>query len=199
MYGQPNVRYPTPEERSGKPTLPATGISGTPVAIKGIPDGIQGTEAIVKEMGRLAKLAYSDERVNRLARMITASCPSHDHVCEVVNVFGWFQQTFRYTRLPWHPDGLQRLQTPSETLFDAPLRNGECASLSAALAAVLMSLGFEVKYRTAGTRAADPTFFEHIYVVAVVPGVGEVALDPSYSEPLGWEHPQAVVKRDWPI
>lgn len=179
--------------------LPAGGGREPPVTIQGIPDGYDGTSAVIAEMRRLALGAYRDERINRLARAVTIGCQRRDYLCEAARALAWMQETFRYTRLPWNPAGLQRLQTPSETLFDAPVRTGECASLSTALAAILMSLGHEVAFRTAGTDPAQPKFFEHVWVVVDIPGRGRVSADPSYEGELGWEHPAGVVREDWPI
>ena len=150
-------------------------------------------------MRKLVLAAYKDERINRLAREITIQLPRRDYEGEAATVLRWFQDSFRYTRLPWHPDGLQRLQTPSETLFDAPVRTGECASLSTAMAAVLMSLGAEIAFRTAGTDAAHPDQFEHVYLVINIPGKGWLSADPSYEEGLGWEHRSVATRQDWPI
>jgi transglutaminase-like putative cysteine protease len=194
-YGSPTTSYPTPEERN-----PRRGAArDAAVSIRRIPDGYDGTAAIVAEMRRLALGAFRDERINRLARAITGSVAARDFLGEVDALLEWMQETFRYTRLPWHPSGLQRLQTPGETLFEAPSRTGECASLATALAALLMSLGFEVMFRTAGTDALDPRFFEHVYVMVNVPGHGWLAADASYPHPLGWEHEAIVTTEDWTL
>ena len=191
-YAKP-PSYPTPEQRSVR------GL-GSPLAqIKAIPDGYDGTAAVVAAMQALALASYADERVNRLAREITEALPRRDYMAEAAAVLRYFQTQFRYTRLPWNPQGLQRLQTPSETLFDAPVRSGECASLSTAMAAVLMSLGFEVMFRTAGVDKSNPKFFEHVYCEIAVPDVGWLAADPSYERELGWEHPAGVVQQDWSL
>jgi len=194
-YERLDASYPTPDERNGgriPPRAPAVEISP-------IPDGYDGTTAIVAEMRRLAVDAHGDERINRLARAITADLADRDFEGELEAILWWMQAVFRYTRLPWHPSGLQRLQTPSETLLDAPQRSGECASLSTAMAALLMSLGFEVMFRTAGTDPLDPRFFEHVYLLVNVPGSGWVAVDPSYPHGPGWEHEAAVTTQDWPL
>jgi len=194
-YERLDASYPTPEERNGEPVRPTV----PEVTVRSIPNGYAGTAAIVAEMRRLARSAYRDERVNRLARAITEEIEDRDFAGELEAVLWWMQAVFRYTRLPWHPAGLQRLQTPSETLLDAPVRTGECASLATALAALLMSLGFEVMFRTAGTDALDPRFFEHVYVLVNVPGDGWVAADPSYLHPPGWEHEAVITIQDWPL
>jgi len=194
-YESPGISYPTPEERNGR-AVPSV---APPLAVRRIPDGYAGTAAIISEMRRLALDAFRAERVNRLARAITARIEDRDHLGELEALLSWMQVTFRYTRLPWHPAGLQRLQTPAETLFDAPVRTGECASLSTALAALLLSLGFEVMFRTAGTDPLDPRYFEHVYLLVNVPGEGWIAADPSYPHPLRWEHESVVTTEDWPL
>jgi len=170
-----------------------------PVVIREVPDGFPGTQVIVGDMVAKVLSAYQDERVNILAREVTMGCPRHDYRCEAETILRWFQERFRYTRLPWHPKGFQRVQTASYTLFDSPVKTGECASLSVAMAAMLMSMGFEVQFETAGQDPADPLDFEHVYLSVNVPEVGWLAADPSYEGPLGWKHPNARVTMLWPI
>jgi len=169
------------------------------VRLSGIPDGYAGTKAILDDMRRLAVEALSDERVHQLARQITFPCPARDFRCEAATLLRWLHRTFRYTRLPWHPSGLQRVQAPAYTLFEAPTRTGECASLSTALAALLMASGFACAFRTGGTDPRDHRFFEHVWVLCEVPDVGWIAADPSYEHGLGWEHPATCVRQDWVI
>ncbi len=204
-FGKPPVSYQTPEERqalSMKQGIPVPDVDADsqaqPVMIRTVPDGILGTATILAEMSALALDAYRDERVNQLARQVTISCPRHDTQAEAAAVLDWFQRTFRYTSLPHHPAGLQRLQTPSYTLFDAPSKTGECASLCTAMAAMLMSLGHQVAWRTGGTNPSDHEDFEHVWCIDMIDG-SAVDMDPSYEGGLGWRHPAAAVMRDWPI
>lgn len=170
----------------------------TPVHLRGIPDGYGGTVAVVREMITQALAAYPDERVNRLAREVTIGCAPRDTACEASVLLKYMQQNFRYTNLPF-PDGLQRLQTPSETLFDAPIRSGECASLSCALAALQLSLGHVIRFRVGGRDASQPKSFEHVWLMTEIPGHGWVASDPSYQHPLGWQHPAVVTVEDFDV
>lgn len=172
---------------------------GTLSEIKTIPDGLPGTTRIIADMRTLVLAAYKDERINQLARHITIDCVGHDYLCEAKTALSWMQEHFRYTRLPWHPLGFQRVQTPSYTLFDAPVKTGECASLTTALAAILMSLGFEVQFRSAGSDASDPDNYEHVYGIVSVPLHGWLAFEPSYPLALGQEHDKVAVRRDWAI
>jgi transglutaminase-like putative cysteine protease len=206
LFGESQPAIPTyaaSAPRQRLQTQSALGDLGAPQPgpsqLKEVPYGFQGTAQIVAEMTRLALDAYGDERINILARQITMGCPGHDKLCEADTIFRWFQDTFRYTFLPFHPKGFQRLQTPSYTLFESPVRTGECASLSTALAAVLMSIGLEVQFETAGSDANDPLGFEHVYMSIKIPDKGWVVADPSYKGPLGWLHPSAKVTRSWPL
>lgn len=167
--------------------------------VRVIANGYDGTRAILRDMSRLTLAALEDERIHQLARQITMSCAPRAGLCELERIFTWMQASFRYTRLPWHPAGLQRVQAPAYTLLDAPTRTGECASLSCALAALCMAMGLECRFRSAGSDPTDPRFFEHVYVLVHVPDHGWVLADPSYPEPLGWEHAEAHVVEDWEI
>ncbi len=197
----PSYTRPAPRQRLQTPS--ALGDLGAiqpgPSQLKEVPYGLPGTTAIIADMRQLVLGAYKDERINILARQITMGCPGHDAECEAATVLQWFQKTFRYTRLPFHPEGFQRVQTPSYTLFESPVRTGECASLSTAMGAVLMSLGFEIQFETAGSDPSQPDAFEHVYLSILIPDKGWAVADPSYSGPLGWLHPSAKVTRSWPL
>lgn len=201
-YKPLGLSYPTPEQRASELPLADAVLPPDrtipPVTISSLPDGILGTATVIAQMNKLVLDAYNDERVNQLARQITASCPRHDAVSEASTLLSWMQSTFRYTRLPYHPNGLQRVQTASYTLFDAPTRDGECASLCVALGAMLMSLGHQIAWRTGGSDASDPEGFEHVWIAAVL-GSDLVALDPSYEGVIGWQHPDTAVTRDWTV
>jgi hypothetical protein len=160
-----------------------------------IPNGYAGTAAIIAEMKRVTLGALFDERVNQLARSIVADVGVRDHFAEAASCLAYMQANFRWNRLPEHPDGLQRLQTPIYTLFEASTRNGECASLSCALAALLMSLGHKVAFRTVSSRD-DENAYEHVLVFDLTT---QQALDPSYDFEPGQEHPATVKKEDWPL
>lgn len=190
MYGQP----PGYEEKGPR--------RGGEVRLSGIRDGYRGTSDVVAAMRELAIGAAPDEEVNRLARRIIDACESHDSACEVRSIHEFIRAGggggFRYNKLQIGRD-LQRLQTPRETLFDAPTRAGECASLSVAEAALLMSVGYKPRFVTVGTDPANPSFFEHVFVRVYVPGAGWVAADPSFARPLGWEDPRGVSGEEWDV
>lgn len=199
-YLRPADTYASPRPRQRLQTHEALGaLADPPTQLGEVAPGFAGTSDIIADMKKEALSAYPDERINVLARQITMGCPPHDAACEAATVLRWFQENFRYTRLPFHPKGFQRLQTPSYTLFDSPVRTGECASLSTAMAAILMSLGFEVQFETAGQDPADPLTFEHVFVSVLIPDYGWAAADPSYQLALGELHENARVTRKWPI
>ena len=171
------------------------GLSTPPVTVEHIANGYPGTMEIVERMKAAAADAVRDEGVNQLARRLTIGLPARDHFGEAARLLRYMQDNFRWTRLPNHPLGMQRLQTPRYTLFDAPAKTGECASLSTALAALLMALGHEVGFRVAGT-TNDPDFFEHVYLIDYSIANEPVALDPSYDLAAGVEHPGITVRQD---
>lgn len=184
-----------------------------PTRLLEIPSGFAGTAVAVSYMRRLARAGLEDERVNRLARELTAGLPDRDGRAECQAILTYLQTTFRRTRLPWHRAGWQRLQTVPETLFDAPVRTGECASLATAFAALAMSLGNEVRFRTVGQDARFPYEHEHVLNVILLPAPAMadspawggmapliwIPADPSYDAPLGVIDERAVVWSDWLI
>ncbi len=161
-----------------------------------IPSGFAGTAVVCAYMRRFARAGLEDERVNRLARKVTAGLPDRDGRAECQAILGYLQTTFRRTRLPWHRAGWQRLQTVPETLFNAPVKTGECASLVTAFAALAMSLGNEARFRTVGQDRSAP--YDHEHVLALVSLEDQwIAADPSYDGALGAPDPRIAVWSDW--
>src|SRR5487761_2415511 len=181
----------------GEPPQPIPPYQPAPVQISGVPDGYRGTRDVIAVMTDLVNGAYSDERINNLARQLTMKCAPRDSACEAAAILRYFQTAYRYTRLP-NFAGLQRLQTPSYTLFAAPngVKTGECASLSTAAATLLKSLGNDVSFRVGGQVASNPQQFEHVWLCVLVNG-SWVPLDPSYDGGLGWEHPSVQTTEDF--
>lgn len=169
-----------------------------PTRLIEIPSGFAGTAVICSYMARFAREALKDERVNRLARELTAGLPDRNGRAECQALLSYMQTTFRRTRLPWHRAGWQRLQTVPETLFDAPVRTGECASLVTAFAALAMSVGNEARFRTVGQDTNAPYDHEHVLALVYVGGLWLTA-DPSYDEPLGSTDSRIAVWADWPV
>ncbi len=181
---QPNSKdsqppgYATPQQRRGvQPPVGGrlAGLGGeVPVSFSPLRDGYPGTVEIINAMVNLARMAFQNEEINLLARKETMSCPRHDHLCEARTLLAWMQKRFRYTRLPTGGQslGLQRLQTPLYTLFESPVSSGECASLSTALAAMLMSLGHEVRFKTGGQSRLRPNDYEHVWLIVNLPNIG---------------------------
>lgn len=173
-----------------------------PTRLLEIPSGFAGTAVVVAYMRQFALAGLGDERVNRLARELTMGLPERDGGPECQAILSYLQTTFRRTRLPWHRAGWQRLQTVPETLFDAPVRTGECASLVTAFTSLAMSLGNEIRFRTVGQDRRAP--YDHEHVLALwhdVWGKGKgdlwIPADPSYDDPLGFSDPRIAVWSDW--
>lgn len=170
----------------------------TPLRFSEMADGYAGTVDVINEMRTMILGAYSDEYINTLARQLVQYCKPRDYTCEATSLLS-YMRNFRYTGLPANR-ALQRIQTALYTLRDSPAKSGECASLSVALGALLMSIGRGVKLRVGGRDPVDPSFFEHVWLLVDVPGMGWVPADPSYPlQPLGWEHPNVLNVQDFEV
>lgn len=157
-----------------------------------IPDGYRGTQKTIALMREMARMGALDERVRRLATLITQNVRSKDYTSEAAALLAWVQKNVRYVRDPWVPDGAERVQHPVVTLLEE--RCGDCDDASTALDALWGSIGGGYGWRTVGTDPMRPNDFSHVYSLLYLEDRGLWATaDPIFpGRPLGWEPPDAV-------
>lgn len=147
-----------------------------------IPDGVAGTRATLRKMWALTRPEKNfSMAVYQAARQITRHLPQKDQRGEVAALFHFVRDHIRYVNE--YPEALQ---TPEATL---QLGTGDCDDKVILLAALLVSIGREVKL-VAGGRA--PGNFEHVWLRVLLREHGRaewVALDPTEPRPVGWEPP----------
>ena len=142
-----------------------------------------------------------DPKVYSLARaVVSRKCgndrciPERDHKGEMAALFAEVRSRVRYTL---DPTDFDAFSTPGKTL---ELRAGDCDDETALLAALLRSIGLQVRSRVVQTKGFDT--FNHIYLAAHDPTSKQwVPLDPTVNKPAGWEVPDVSVvqKKDFLI
>lgn len=157
--------------------------------------GKRGTAETVAIMARLAMGEWGarSERIRNLALAVVRSreVAAKDYRGEIEAVHTWIQKNIRYTR---DPVGQETVQTPEYTAFIN--QAGDCDDFSVLEAALLGALGHPTRFVTIGF---TPTAFSHVYLEVNVRG-DWIALDPIMADkPVGWEAPNPVIKKIFPI
>lgn len=134
-------------------------------------------------MARLAAAAKTDPHIRELALGIVRALPPQDYAGEARAVFQWVQRSIRYVR---DVRGVETVQTPEKTL---EYRQGDCDDMVTLLAALLESIGHEVRFVAMGT---EPGRFSHVFAQVRLGGRW-VSMDPipigGELKPFGWQAP----------
>lgn len=123
-------------------------------------NGITQTVNKIRELVRFA--LRSDTRIRVRAEQLVALCAERDELCEVSTIFSWVLEHYRYTLDP--PD-LELVKDPNladREISERGIFLGDCDDVTAYLAALLWSIGYEVQVVTISIPGKGPEF-RHIY------------------------------------
>lgn len=120
-------------------------------------DGDSGAEQSVRDMRALVDAALKNPRIYVLAREIVQSVPAYDDAGELREVYNWVLSHIRFVK---GVIGKQSLQAAGATL---DLAAGQCTDISILMAALLMSIGYPVRFVAVATEPEAPEQFTHIY------------------------------------
>lgn len=155
-----------------------------------IPNGDAGIARTVQHM---IAFAQGDEgaghpSIRALATQITRNLASRDYLGEITAVFNWVKQNIRFSG-----EFKETLQTPYVTV---QLATGDCDDFSTLVAALLLTLGYQVRFKTVGVDGPD---FSHVYVEVKLKRQDKwVPLDTTVpSATVGWEPPNIVRAKTW--
>ncbi|HEX3586656.1 MAG TPA: transglutaminase-like domain-containing protein [Candidatus Angelobacter sp.] len=155
-----------------------------------IPNGDAGIARTVQHM---IAFAQGDEgaghpSVRALATQITRNLASRDYLGEITAVFNWVKQNIRFSG-----EFKETLQSPYVTL---QLATGDCDDFSTLTAALLLTLGYQVRFKTVGVDGPD---FSHVYVEVKLKRQDKwVPLDTTVpSSTVGWEPPNIMRAKTW--
>lgn len=131
----------------------------SPVRRMALPNGDRGTEATIAKMRELIQQGMRDQLINRQAFAIVnaAGVQSFDFPGEIRAVFGWVSRNIRFFQ---DVDGVETLRTPREVLT---IRGGDCDDYTVLIAALLGTIGHNVRIVTVSSDADAPGVFSHVY------------------------------------
>lgn len=161
-----------------------------PSTLMGIPDGVAGVKATLRQMSRLVKAYKIDPRINLLALDITRGLPSYDQAGEIRRLQNWVRDKIRYVA---DIDGYETIRTPLVTLeYEA----GDCDDKSTLLATLLATVGYSVQFIAVGFDGGD---FSHV-LCAVKMGTRVIACETIQPgvEP-GWFPPDTTCVLPWNV
>lgn len=118
--------------------------ASVPSELSGLPEGVDGIRATLKQMVRLARLYKKDAGIMTLARQLCDSLPEKDYAAEMTCLQHFVRDAIRYVR---DIHDVEMLQTPIRTL---EIRAGDCDDKSTLLAALLASMGFPTRFVAVG-------------------------------------------------
>lgn len=118
----------------------------TKTTLKGIPGGVAGTRATLKQMARMAQKGKRQIAFRELALSIVQSAPPKCWSCEAKLIQEWILNNIRYVR---DIEGIETIATPEKTL---EYRSGDCDDVVLLASVLLLSIGHPVRYAAVGFR-----------------------------------------------
>lgn len=120
-------------------------------------DGDAGAHQTIDDMRSLVDRGLKDPRIYVLARDIVQGVPAYDSGGELRAVYDWVHRNIRFVQ---GVIGKQSLQSANATL---DLAAGQCTDFSILLTALLMSIGYPVRFIAIATDPTAPDQLSHIY------------------------------------
>jgi transglutaminase-like putative cysteine protease len=148
-----------------------------------IANGHRGVMQTLQIMRAMVRNYRTDPRMISTARAVIYLTPPKMQMAEVDALLRFVQSHVRYVQ---DVHEVETLSTPDKTLA---ARVGDCDDQVTLLATLLEAVGYPTRFIVAGYSV--PGQFEHVYLESFASGQW-VAMDPTESQPLGWEPPGAV-------
>lgn len=130
-------------------------------------------------MAQLATAAKRNPEIRELALDIVRYESPKDYAAEAAAIFEWVQSNIRYVR---DVRGVETVQFPEKTL---EYRAGDCDDMVTLLAAMLETVGCEVRFVAMGQ---TPAKYSHVFAEVKINGQW-AAMDPTERVPFGWRPP----------
>lgn len=123
--------------------------------------------------------------IRNYAATLAAKAPRKDFWGQLLNVWNDFLKRWRYVR---DPHQTETVTTDPKALFNLVIGHnggsgqgmgvGDCDDATAAIGALLMSIGFPIRIATTAPPNAPGLHFTHVFAQAKVPGRGWITVDP---------------------
>jgi transglutaminase-like putative cysteine protease len=158
--------------------------------LSGLPEGVEGTRATLKQMARLVRQYKRDPGINLLALELTRGLPSYDSIGEVRALQQYVRDRIRYVM---DVEGVETLRTPLVTIeYEA----GDCDDKSILLCTLAATIGYPVQFIAVGF---DGENFSHV-LGAVKVGTRCIPCETILpGKDIGWFPPRADPILPWNI
>jgi hypothetical protein len=129
-------------------------------------------------------------QIRALALSIVAGLAPKDKWAQANAIFQWVKSNIEF-----RGEVDELLQSPVKTV---KLRAGDCDDHSSLLAALLMAIGFQVRFKTVAADKSQPQQFTHVYAEVNIPGRGWVPADTTVAQSvLGWRPLNVTRQKHW--
>ncbi|HXT00353.1 MAG TPA: transglutaminase-like domain-containing protein [Elusimicrobiota bacterium] len=171
-----------------------------PYNISGLQPGDNGITETVNAMVTAVKWSLQHYDLRARAELLIASCQERDELCEVRSIFKWVLAHFRYVRDPRFLEMFKSPEIVDQEISARGQFQGDCDDVSGYLAALLLSIGYPVKFVVINV-VGQGDDFRHIYMKVYLPrSKGWMALEATARlQPAGWEAPNGGRVREYPV
>ena len=144
-----------------------------------MPDGVSGVRSTLDRMIQMANAASLNVDVRSAAEDIVAFVDGKDFSGQVEAIQSWVRDNIRYLRD----------HVFAETLIDPVLllqtKAGDCDDHSMLVAALLMAIGFTVRFQAIAPN--DPNDFQHVYAEVKLGQNEWYSVETTELVPVGWQ------------
>lgn len=153
----------------------------------------------VSKMVDVIRKSAHNPYVRKWTEDMIQDVPDRDFFGEIQAIYDFVQNNTRYV---YDPKGLEYFQTPPYILQRIALGERpslDCDDYTLLTLSLLRSIGYDAKIRIAGYEPNKK--FTHVYGLVLIPKPYEwVVLDVVRKDrPLGWEAPNATIKKDFNV
>lgn len=159
--------------------------------------GDNGITQTVNTIRQLVLRALRDNpRVRIRAENIIRGCAERDQECEVTSVFKWVLAHYRYTNDPVDLEFIKDPNVSDQEIDAHDVFQGDCDDVVTYIAALLWSIGYQVRFVTISVMGQGPEF-RHIYLEAFLSSEGKwMPLEATARQfPPGWSADSDRIKR----
>lgn len=154
--------------------------------------GDNGITQTANAIRQAVNFAVRRPEIRRRAEYIVFGCAERDEYCEVTRIMKWVESHFRYVR---DPLGLELVKSPE--VSDAEIETqgrfqGDCDDVTAYVAALLKSVGYQVRAVVIAVPGKGEQF-RHIYPRVYLPSRRNwLSLEMTAKQrPIGWQAPNS--------
>lgn len=168
--------------------------------LSGLLPGDNGITQTVNAMIAAVKWSLNKYDLRQRAELLIASCSERDDVCEITSIFKWVLAHFRYVRDPRFLEFYKSPEVVDQEINARGQFQGDCDDVSGYLAALLLSIGYPVKFVVINV-AGQGDDYRHIYMKVFLPRSQQwMALEATNrSQRAGWEAPNGGRMREYPV